>query len=282
MSEIYYKKGKQRKALKALKKAYKYGLSKEFTFHNLYLSDSVIITKYYKKYNAKYFNTLKDTSVKRVYYEITERDQKIRNQEDEINDKDLFISKMEKVDSLNISILDSLANLYGWAGINVTGGGFYKGEIIKPDLAIVHSDEKINEKYLKLIVESCSEGNELWYPAVTVMKNLLFRFYDKNDYYYVKLRHLKFDKNKNLKKKENYTLLTIYSLYKTIYDNKRRITLHATKNADIIHSEKQLKQIKKALMDFGVPDRFISISNERIDIDNKDDISKNYEFVFNF
>lgn len=280
ISYFLYKKKKVKKSMSFLNCAFQLGYNIAHVDSLFYENNKKAIDKNYTINNQVYLKKITDINVIKAIWKMNTLDQEIRKTKFK-NISDYNIAE-NKVDSINLFRLDSMVEIHGWIGKNIRGGSnFYDNEGIHPTLTIVHSNEKVNERYLSLVVNSCKKGEEDWVWAIFIMQNLLWRFYKKHNYNYIKLRHLTFDKKK-LNIKADKTVLTNYCLSKSLRQEKSTIIIYPTKLWKNKSFKQQQNDLKNNLISYGVNPNQIKLSSKIIPMDEKEDIGNNYYFVFDY
>jgi hypothetical protein len=280
LADYYIQLGKNNKAILNYGKSFETG----FSISNI---DSLFYDKYkerldklYKKGN-KIYKSSRDTSIINILYEIHERDQKIRGYSYENVTRKSYKDSMRTVDIHNLNIIDSLISVHGWVGTNFRGSGYdYNGKQYNPVISIIHQNELVTEKYLKLLYDACIEQKEDWIMSSRIMQNQLFRFINKNGYEFVKLRHLKFDKTLQLKN-NNWNTFCLFNLAE-FYGSYEKIYIYPTELWEERSHIQSINFIKSKLIEYGMQPQSIIISDEIMPMDSNEEIDNNYYFVFKY
>lgn len=229
-----------------------------------------LIETIYREQRIKYLSSI-DTILRTELYNMCTEDQRYRLTLGSVkiaHEKDSLWKMINEIDTFNIRRLKEIVAIRGWVGRSILGIRDMK-RFVDPTLIVIHSNESNNIHFFNEVIKDATENKSSWYDAISIMKNLLWRF-AINDV--VKLRNVYL--NDNLEIDIEKSELQLYSLAQLTSDNPHyKIELSSSyyKNENMEntnHYEKALIQIKEYLIMKGVPKNLISISNRKTEVED--------------
>ena len=267
----YVNLNKPNKAIKEIDNAFREGHPIEYVKNEAaFLPLMPVIEEHYKRIRPKYLRTVNFT-VRDKLCKMREDDQGIRYVLHEPGNlmkkkRDSIFAIMKGIDSVNMSYFREIERKYGWPDAKLIGRNETINDDRHPvyaDLFVIHSSEKDNIIYLQSALKEICKGEESWWSAIGIMKNLLFRF---NQDGFNKLRYTYLTNEGLIDWERSYFQLKVLSEF--MHDNPNdRISMFIARYAnETLESPnehiKALDEIRKFLISEKINPEQIFIENE--------------------
>lgn len=266
-----------KKAVKEIDRAFLEGHPIEYVKNEpAFLPLMPVIEEHYKRIRPKYLSKV-NFALRTKLCKMREDDQGIRYLLHEPGNlikkkRDSIFAIMEGIDSVNMSYFREIERKYGWPDAKLIGRNETINDDKHPvyaDLFVIHSSEKDNIIYLQSALKEVCKGEESWWSAVGIMKNLLFRF---NEEGFNKLRYTYLTNEGLIDWKRSYFQLKVLSEF--LHDNPNdRISLFIAKykNETLESPDRYIKtldELRRFLISEKVNPESIFIENEIRTVDD--------------
>lgn len=281
----YIRLGRNKKGLKKINEAF------EHYFRLNYIDeDDSLLSPLMPTIKAMYPNARKkaiasiDMALRAEIAAMVREDQKIRlllsdpkyNNREQI---DSIYKEMGLIDNRNTKRLREICLKHGWPGAKLIGTFMTFDDSIdfNPKVLVLHSNEADNIYFLNCIVKKALKDEAYWTDAVSVMSNMLFRFYDQK---IVKLRNTYITKDGRLDMDNSFFQLKCLS--KLIKNNQHyKLTFCVVKFEDdkeTFNAKVLLQEVIDFLLADGVPKENITFTEEVKEV--KPDNFERYRIAF--
>lgn len=276
---------KNKKGLKKIKESFEHGFKLKYIDEDDSLLSPLMpkIKAMYPQARQKYVASL-DTLLRAEIAAMIKADQQIRlllsnpkyQKKAQI---DSIYKEMGLIDDRNIKRLHEICLKHGWPSAKLVGTAvsFDDDANFKPSLLVLHSNEADNIYFLNLMLKKALKDEEYWTDVVSVMSNMLFRFYDQK---IIKLRNTYITKDGRLDMDKSFFQLKCLS--KLIKNNQRyKATFCVVKYEDdkeTFNTKVLLQEVIDFLLADGVPKENITFTEEVKEV--KPDNFERYRIAF--
>lgn len=259
------------KAIKEIDRAFLEGHPLEYVKNEpAFLPLMPVIEEHYNRIRPKYLSKV-NFALRDKLCKMREDDQGIRYVLHEPGNlmkkkRDSIFMIMKGIDSINMRYFREIESKYAWPDAKLIGTNQTINDDRHPvyvDLFVIHSSEKDNIIYLQSALNEICKGEESWWSAVGIMKNLLFRF---NQDGFNKLRYTYLTNEGMIDWERSYFQLKVLSEF--MRDNPHdRVSLFITRYKNETPESvdkyiKALEEIRKFLISEKVNPELIFIENE--------------------
>lgn len=276
---------KNKKGLKRINEAFEHGFKLKYIDEDDSLLSPLMpkIKAMYPEARKKYIASI-DTLLRAEIASMIKEDQQIRlllsNPKYQKRQQiDSIYKEMGVIDDRNIKRLHEICLKHGWPSAKLVGTdvSFDDDANFNPSLLVLHSNESDNIYFLNLMLKKALKDEEYWTDLVSVMSNMLFRFYDQK---IVKLRYTYITNEGKLDLGKSFFQLKCLS--KLIKNNQHyKLTFCVVKFEDdkeTFNTKALLQEVVDFLVTDGVPKENITFREEVKEV--KPDNFERYRIAF--